>query len=157
MKTTNLSTHIMTEYMRNFVNKSIKSGRCSALNQYYKSSLSDEIFNIISQETDIKGNKFEKLDTYFERTNKHRKTIENEYDSRFIYYRDNDEEERTKHINRELNKLPIHKKLPKLDIHNDVLMDYDGNSLYPSAMWDENSVYPKMESGFAFAPHMNDV
>ena len=37
------------------------------------------------------------------------------------------------------------------------MMDYEGNSLYPSAMWDENSVYPKVESGFAFAPHMNDV
>ena len=24
-------------------------------------------------------------------------------------------------------------------------------------MWDENSVYPKIESGFALAPHMNDV
>ena len=36
-------------------------------------------------------------------------------------------------------------------------MGYDGNSLYPSAMWDENSVYPKIETGFAFKPHMNDV
>ena len=36
-------------------------------------------------------------------------------------------------------------------------MGYDGNSLYPSAMWGENSVYPKLETGFAFAPHMNDV
>ena len=36
-------------------------------------------------------------------------------------------------------------------------MGYDGISLYPSAMWDENSVYPKIESGFSFAPHMNDV
>ena len=24
-------------------------------------------------------------------------------------------------------------------------------------MWDENSVYPKIETGFAFKPHMNDV
>ena len=24
-------------------------------------------------------------------------------------------------------------------------------------MWDENSVYPKIESGFAFAPQLNDV
>ena len=34
-------------------------------------------------------------------------------------------------------------------------MDYDATSLYPSAMWDENSVYPKIETGFAFKPHMN--
>ena len=34
-------------------------------------------------------------------------------------------------------------------------MDFDATSLYPSAMWDENSVYPKIETGFAFKPHMN--
>ena len=36
-------------------------------------------------------------------------------------------------------------------------MDFDATSLYPSAMWDENSVYPKIETGFAFKPNMNDV
>ena len=36
-------------------------------------------------------------------------------------------------------------------------MDYDANSLYPSAMWDENSVYPKIESGFGFKPDMNHI
>ena len=34
-------------------------------------------------------------------------------------------------------------------------MCYDGNSLYPSAMYDCESVYPKIETGFAFKPHMN--
>ena len=36
-------------------------------------------------------------------------------------------------------------------------MDFDARSLYPSAMWDENSVYPKVETGFAFKPYMNNV
>ena len=36
-------------------------------------------------------------------------------------------------------------------------MGYDGNSLYPSAMWDENSVYPKIETGFAFKPNMKGI
>ena len=35
------------------------------------------------------------------------------------------------------------------------MMDFVATSLYPSAMWDENSVYPKIETGFAFKPHMN--
>ena len=52
--------------------------------------------------------------------------------------------------------LPIHKKLSKLD-SNKTEMDFDATSLYPSAMWDEKSVYPKIESGFAFKPHKNDV
>ena len=29
-------------------------------------------------------------------------------------------------------------------------------SLYPSAMWDNDSVYPKIGTGFAFIPIMND-
>ena len=52
--------------------------------------------------------------------------------------------------------LQILKELSKLD-SNKTQMGYDGNSPYPSAMWVENSVYPKVETGFAFAPHMNDV
>ena len=36
-------------------------------------------------------------------------------------------------------------------------MDFAATSLYPSAIWDDNSVYPKIETEFAFKPHMNDV
>ena len=36
-------------------------------------------------------------------------------------------------------------------------MDFIGNSLYQSALWDEKSVYPEIESGFAFEPPLNDV
>ena len=61
-----------------------------------------------------------------------------------------------KYVNRKLNMLSIHKQLSKLD-SNKTQMDYDATSLYPSAMWDKNSVYPKIETGFAFKPHMNDV
>ena len=32
----------------------------------------------------------------------------------------------------------------------DVMMDFDATSLYTSALYDEKSVYPKIESGFAF-------
>ena len=145
------------DFMRYFVRQSIKGGRCSALNQYYKSNISKEVFNIISKElniADINDNVCEIIDKYFKYTNEQRKKIEDEYDSQFNDYRDNDEEERTEHINKELNKLPIHQKLQKLN-HNDVMMDFDATSLYPSAMWDEKSVYPKIETGFAFKPNMS--
>ena len=36
-------------------------------------------------------------------------------------------------------------------------MDYDATSLYTSAMWDEKSVYPKIELGFDFKTGMKDV
>ena len=114
------------------------------------------MFNIISKDIKVNDNDniCEIINKYFEYTNEQRKIIEDECDSQFKNYRDNDEEERTEHINKELNKLPIHKKLQKLNV-NDVMMDFDATSLYPSAMWDEKSVYPKIESGFAFKPHMN--
>ena len=59
-------------------------------------------------------------------------------------------------MNEKLNMLPIHKELSKL-YSNKTQMDYDATSLYPSAMWDEKSVYPKIEIGFAFKPDLNDV
>ena len=146
------------EFMGHFVRESIKGGRCSALNQYYKSNFSQEVFDIISKELNVNDNDnvCEIIDKYFEYTNKQRKIIEDKYDSKIRGYRHIDVEERTEHINKELNKLPIHKKLQKLN-HNDVMMDFDATSLYPSAMWDQNSVYPKIKNGFAFKTHMNNV
>ena len=46
------------------------------------------------------------------------------------------------------------KELSKL-VLNKTQMDFDATSLYPSAMCDKISVYPKIETGFAFKPHMN--
>ena len=37
-----------------------------------------------------------------------------------------------------------------------LLWDFDAVSLYPSAMWDEKSVYPRIETGYAYARDMND-
>ena len=36
-------------------------------------------------------------------------------------------------------------------------LDCGATSLYPSAMWDENSVTPKLENGFDFTPYLKDV
>ena len=40
---------------------------------------------------------------------------------------------------------------------NNVTMEFDATSLYPSTMYVKNSFYPKIETGFVFKPHMNDV
>ena len=60
-------------FMRNFVCKAIKGGRCNAFNQHYKSEISDEMFNIISNELNIKGNECDILEKYFEFLNKYEK------------------------------------------------------------------------------------
>ena len=46
--------------------------------------------------------------------------------------------------------LATHEQLSKLDLNN-TQMDFDATIVYPSAAWD------KIETGFAFKPHMNDV
>ena len=37
------------------------------------------------------------------------------------------------------------------------MIDFEPTSLYTSAMWDDNSLHPNMETGFAFEPYLNDV
>ena len=56
--------------MRYFVRQSLNRGRCSILNQSYKSTISDEVSNTISKDLDNNGNKCEFLDKYFEYTDK---------------------------------------------------------------------------------------
>ena len=74
------------EFMRHSLRQSIKGGRCSALNQYYKSHISDEVSINITKELYINGNVCEILEKFLECTNKHRKIIKNEYDSQFNDY-----------------------------------------------------------------------
>ena len=143
-------------FMRNFVRKAIKGGRCNAFNQQYKSEISHEVFNIISKELNVNGNICDILKKYFEFLNKYEKQYAKEFNLKYDDYRDIDQKEKEKYVNRKLNMLPIHKELSKLD-SNKTQMDFDATSLYPSAMWDENSVYLKIETGFAFKPRMNDV
>ena len=143
-------------FMRNFVRKSIKGGRCNAFNQHYKSEISDEVFNIISKELNVNGNICDTLEKYFEFLNKNEKQYTKKFDSNYDDYRDIDQKEKQKYVNKKLNMLSIHKELSKLN-SNKTQTDFDATSLYPSAMWDESSVYPKIETGFAFKPHMNHV
>ena len=143
-------------FMRNFVRKAFKGGRCNAFNQHYKSEISDEVFNIISKELNVVGNVCDILEKYFDFLNKHEKEYEKEFGSKYDDYRYIDQKEKEKDVNRKVNMLPIHKELSELDL-NKTQMDFDATSLYPSAKWDCNSVYPKIETGFAFKPHMNHV
>ena len=59
-------------------------------------------------------------------------------------------------ITKNLTNYQYKKNLEKLN-HKDVMMDFDATSLYPSALWDEMSVYPKIETRFAFKPHMRKL
>ena len=81
-------------FMRNFVRKSIKGGRCNAFNQHYKCEISDEVFNIISKELNVNGNICEILEKYFKFLNKYEKQIAKELDSKYDDYRDIDQKKK---------------------------------------------------------------
>ena len=86
----------------------------------------------------------------------HENQYAEEFNSKYDDYRDIKQKEKIFFLNKKLNMLSIHQELSKLD-SNESQMDYDATSLYPSAMWDCNSVYPKIGTGFVFKPHMDDV
>ena len=50
--------------MRYLLQQSIKVGRCASLNQYYKSNISDELFDVLSKKINVIGNIYEELDNY---------------------------------------------------------------------------------------------
>ena len=114
------------------------------------------MFNIISKELNVNGNICEILEKYFQLSNKYEIQNAKGFDSKYDDYRDIDQEEKTDFINKQLYLLSFHKELSNLD-SSKTQMDYDATSLYASAMWDEMSVYPEIETGFAFKPNMIDV
>ena len=142
------------KYMRWFVCQSIKGRRLSAFNQYYKSSICDTL-QIISMELAVKGNIYDKIEEYLKYKKKHYEIFEKEYENKFNDYRDQDLEEKEKYINEKLSNLRLHKLLQKIELIH-LLWDFDAVSLYPSAIWDEKSIYLRIETGYAYTTDMND-
>ena len=143
------------KYMRWFVRRSIKGGRVGAFNQYYKSKHCDDILKIINKELAVKGTVYDTIEAYVEYKSKHFKIFEKEYEDRFDDYRDENVEEKEKYINEKLSELRLHKIIKRIELIH-LLWDYDAVSLYPSAMWDEKSIYPRIETGYAYTRDMND-
>ena len=141
--------------MRWFVRQSIKGGRVCAFNQFYISKICDEVLKILSEELNVKGNVYDSIEACMNYKNKLLKFIEEEHESKFNNYHDIDEEKMNNHINEKLGEFQIHKFLQELSL-NDLICDFDAVILYPSAMSDENSFYPRIETGFVFPTDMND-
>ena len=143
------------KYMRWFVRQSIKGGRVCAFNQYYKSKHCDDVLKIINKELAVKGTVYDTIEAYMEYKNKHFKIFEKEHEDHFNDYRDEDIEEKEKFNNGKLSNLRLHKIIKRIELIH-LLLDFDAVSLYPSAMWDEKSIYPRIEIGYAFTRDMND-
>ena len=142
------------KYMRWFIRQSIKGGRVCAFNQYYKSKHCDDILEIINKELALIGSVYNTTEAYMEYKNKHFKIFEKEYESQFKDYRDENAEGKERYINEKLSELPIHKIIKQIKLV-ELLWDFDATSLYPSAMWDEKSIYPRTETGYSFTRDMN--
>ena len=89
-------------FMRNCVRKSIKGGRCTSFNQYYKSKISYEVFIIISKELNVKGNICAIFEMFFEFLSEHEKHNAKEFDSKYDDYKDINQEEKTEYIKKNL-------------------------------------------------------
>ena len=141
--------------MRWFVRQAAYGGRVCAFNQYYKSKSCDDISKIISEEVGFKGDVHDIMEVYMNYKNKHLKIFEKEYEKQFNYYRDKNVEEKQKYINEKLSEFPIHQLIRRLKI-NELLWDFDCVSLYPSAMWDKNSLYSKTETVYDYTKDTDD-
>ena len=87
--------------------------------------------------------------------NKHFKIFEKEYENQFNDYRHENVEEKEKYINEKLSNHSLHKMIKRIELIH-LLWEFDAVSLYPSAMWDENSIFPRVETGYAYTKDMND-
>ena len=141
-------------YMRWFVRQSIKGGRVCAFNQYYKSKHCDNILEIIKKEFGVIRSVYNTIEAYMEYKNKHFKIFEKEYEDQFDDYRLENVEEKEKYVNEKLSQLPLHRLIKQIKLE-ELLWDFDATSLYPSAMWDEKSIYPRIETGYSFTRDMN--
>ena len=103
----------------------------------------------------VKGNIYDIIEACLSYKNKPFKIIEKEYEINFNDYRDEDVEEKEKYINEKLSKLPIHQLIKQIKL-DELLWDFDAVSFYPSAMWDQNNIYPRIETGYAYTKVMND-
>ena len=63
-------------------------------------------------------------------------------------------EEKELYIFKKLSELRLHKIIKRIELIH-LLRDFDAVSLYPSAMWDENSIYPRIETDYAYTRDMN--
>ena len=104
----------------------------------------------------VNGNICSLLEWYFEFLSNYEKLYAKKFDSNYLDYKDINQKEKTDFSNKNFNKLRIHEQLPKLGL-NKTQMDFDAISLYTSAMWDNDSVYRKRESGYTLKHHKDDV
>ena len=145
------------KYVRDFIRKSIKGGRCGAFIRYFASNQCEKILNTIKKHLKINDNEISNIiDEYLKYITTKRKECTVAFENGEKDYRKINKKELDKFLERKLGELEISKELQKIN-KDDLLVSYDFNSLYPSAQIDKNSTWPKKETVYPFKKHMNDA
>ena len=145
------------KYVRDFIRKSIKGGRCGAFVRYFESNQCEEILSTIKTNLKINDNEISNIiDEYLKYITTKRKEYTLAFENGEKDYRKINKKELDKFLERKLGELEISKELQKID-KDDLLVSYDFKSLYPSAQIDKNSTWPKIETAYPFKKHMNDA
>ena len=105
----------------------------------------------------LKGSFYDIIDGCLIYKNNQLRINEKEYGSKFNDYRHIDVEEKEIFINDKLSILPIHQILKQINL-SDVLWNSDTVSLYASDLWDKKTIYPRIETEYAYTKVMtNDL
>ena len=145
-----------SKYVRDFICKPIKGGRCGGFVRYFESNQCEEILNTIKKHLKINDNEISNIiDEYLKYINTKRDEFKTEFENNEKDYRKINKKELEKFLERKLGELEISKELQKIN-KDDLLVSYDFNSLYPSAQIDKNSFWPKIETACPFKKYMSD-
>ena len=144
------------KYVRSFIRKSIKGGRCASLIRYSESNQCENILNIIKKHLKINDNEISNIiDEYLKYINNKFQEFTIECENGEKDYRKINKKELDKFLERKLGELEIMKDLQKIN-KDDLLVSYDFNSLFPSAQIDKNSTWPKIETAYPFKKYTNE-
>ena len=86
--------------MRNIVRHSLEGERVCAFNQYYKSKICGDVLKFLPGELKVERVVFNIIEADMKYKNDHSKIITEEYEIKFDNYRQIDEEEMQKYINK---------------------------------------------------------
>ena len=91
---------------------------------YYESKNCDKNLKCISEEININGIIYYITEGKLKNKNKHLENFKEQNESKSNDYRDTDEEELVKHINKKISKLPIHQLLKQIKL-SEMLWHFD--------------------------------
>ena len=135
------------KYVRDFIRRSNKGGRCAALNRFFESNQCEEFLNTVKK-IKIKDNEISKtVDVLLKYITSIREEFKLEFENGEKDYRKIYNKATDKFLEKKLGEMEISIELQKIN-RDDLLVAYDFNSLYPSAQIDINSIWPKIETAY---------